>query len=234
MLGRASLVLRLAALASVACAVILVSGAARGDGGTIYWEEHFDHTPLRWVDPFDHAASKLAQVYSVGHEGSLFFLHARHDYTVHSPVPAMDLGMAFQHDAAPLERVRALKWRWRAIRHPNLRADDDAWLDMALGIYVVIRVPSLLKGGRGFKFGWLAKAASPGTYQRGLLQVPLRHEPAGPEWHEESVDLCGLYRHEYGPCEGEHVQYVGVTTDADGTKSVAEGDYADFAIVTSP
>ena len=89
-----------------------------------------------------------------------------------------------------------------------------------------------MRGARGFKFGWAAKPAPAGTHQVGLLQIELRHDAASVVWRQASVDLCALYRREYGPCEGEFVRYVGVTTDADGTKSVAEGDYADFEIVT--
>ncbi len=73
------------------------------------------------------------------------------------------------------------------------------------------------------------------AFSTGLLQIPLRHDPAGQEWHEESVaDLCALYRRAFGPCEGEHVLYVGVMTDADGTHSVAEADYDDFELAEAP
>jgi hypothetical protein len=147
----------------------------------------------------------------------------------------MHFGRAFQTDPAPLDKVQALRWRWRVTRHPNLAPDDDAWLDCAAGIYVVIKQPTLLTGGKGFKFGWLARPGAKGTHQHGLLQVELRHEPAGSGWKDESVDLCTLYRQEYGgSCSGQKVLYVGVVTDADGTKSVAEADYADFELVARP
>ncbi len=227
---------RLLFLSFLSVLTLLAAAAvpARAQGESLGWQEHFDHSPLGWVDPFDHGAAKLARVYSVGHEGPLSFLHARHDCSVDSHPPAMHYGMAFVHDPLPLERVRALRWRWRVRQHPRLEPDDDAWLDMAAGVYVVMRTPSLFKGGKGFKFGWLAKPGRPGTYQHGLLQVPMRHDAAGADWREESVDLCALYRNEYGRCEGEHVLYVGVVTDADGTKSASEADYAEFALVVGP
>ena len=34
----------------------------------------------------------------------------------------------------------------------------------------------------------------------------------------------------YGPCEGPHILYIGVVTDADGTKSIASGSYAGFEL----
>jgi hypothetical protein len=195
----------------------------------VLWQEHFNEPRLDWVDPFKRGPKLLARVFSIRHDGDLYYLHARHDYTGDDPPPAPDYGKAFVHDPPPLERVRALKWRWRVLRHPNVT--DDAWLDVAASLYVIIKVPSLFFGGHGFKFGWLAKPGAVGTYQHGLLQIELRHDPASQKWHSESVDLCALYRKYYGSCEGQHVLYIGVVTDADGTHSIAEGDYADFELV---
>jgi hypothetical protein len=97
-------------------------------------------------------------------------------------------------------------------------------------VYVVVKQPSLLFGGKGFKFGWLQAPGPSDTFQHGLLQVPLRSGPASERWQSEQVDLCALYREHYGPCEGEALRYVGVVTDADGTGSVAEAEYADFEV----
>ena len=224
--------MRVASVACILCACALVATVALADGESVTWREHFDHSPLGWVDPFDHGADKLARVYSVQHDGPLAFLHAHYDGSADGHPPALDYGMAFKDHPVPLDKVRALRWRWRATRHPSV--DGDAWVDCAASVYVVIKVPSMLVGGRGFKFGWLAKPGAQGTHQHGLLQVALRHDPAGPEWRSESVDLCGMYKREYGTCEGQHVLYIGVVTDGDGTKSVAEADYADFELVTGP
>lgn len=195
------------------------------------WQERFQAPQLDWVDPFGHDPSQILRVYSLETGRGGAFLHARHDATVAAPPPAIDLGQPFQKDPVPLERVTALRWRWRVLQHPAVT--DDPWLDVAASVYVVIKVPSLLWGGRGFKFGWLAEPGAKGTYQHGLLQIELRHDPAGPAWRSESVDLCALYRKEYGPCEGQFVRYVGVVTDADNTRSVASADYADFELVTN-
>ena len=108
---------------------------------------------------------------------------------------------------------------------------NDPWEDMAASIYVVTKAPSLLRKGRSFKFGWLAKPGPSQTYQRGLLQVPQRSDPPGDQWRTEEVDLCDLYRRTYGPCEDAQIIYIGVLTDADGVKSLAEGDYARFELV---
>jgi len=198
----------------------------------VFWQEHFDHRPLSWLDPFDHKADTLFRVYSLQREGSTVFLHAHHDASVDDRPPAMHYGHAFVTGAPPLEKVKALTWRWRVNKHPAVT--DDGWQDMAGGVYVVTKQPSLLVGGKGFKFGWLAKPGATGEHQHGLLEVELRHDPAGSGWKTETVDLCALYRKEFGACEGQHVLYVGVVTDADGTKSVADADYADFEIVAQP
>jgi hypothetical protein len=207
------------------------AGPVAGSGaGTVLWQEHFAGSTLDWVDPEQkYSAAQLARLYSVAHNNGFSFLHARHDMTAPSPARSMHYGKAWPDRPIPLDRIRALKWRWRALVHPPVT--DDPWLDMAASIYVIMRPPAFLRGARGFKFGWAAKPAPAGTHQIGLLQIELRHDPASPEWRAESVDLCALYRKEYGPCEDVFVRYVGVTTDADGTKSVAEGDYADFEIV---
>ncbi|WP_394837231.1 DUF3047 domain-containing protein [Pendulispora rubella] len=195
----------------------------------VYWQEQFTKRPLAWLDPFDHDRDTLARVYSLRTEGDFSFLHARYDGAVKDRPPAMHYGQPFQQNPAPLDKVASLEWKWRVTRHPQVK--DDAWEDCAAGIYVIIKQPSMIVGGRGFKFGWLAKPGATGTHQHGLLQVPLRSEPAGPEWRQESVDLCALYRKEYGACEGQKVLYVGVVTDGDGTKTLAEADYANFTLV---
>ncbi|HEY3592875.1 MAG TPA: hypothetical protein VGL13_03335 [Polyangiaceae bacterium] len=187
---------------------------------------------MDWVDPENHRASDLARVYTISREGPLAFLHARYDSAASSPLKAMHYGKAFPDHAISLERVTAFRWRWRARVQPTVT--DDPWMDMAASIYVVMKTPSLFSKGRGFKFGWLAKPGPSGTYQHGFLQVPVRTDPPSNRWSSESVNLCEMYRRTFGPCEGEQVLYVGVTTDADGTKSVAEGDYADFELRGSP
>ena len=219
------------ALALPVTAAALASGEsdARGDDVRVYWAEHFQRSDFRWDDPMGHGQAQLDRVYAIGREGVSAFLHAKHDATTASPPKAMHYGKAFQTGAPPLDKVLALTWRWRALRHPSV--GSDAWEDMSAGVYVIMKTPSLIRSGKGFKFGWLAHAGEAGTHQRGLLQVDLRHDAAGPEWKTEKIDLCALFRKEFGACEGEHVLYVGVVTDADGTKSVAEADYADFQLL---
>ena len=210
-------------------ALATLTASAAGAPAKLAWQEHFDKPALDWVDPLAHNADEIARVYSVRHDGALAFLHARHDRASTSTPPALHYGKAFQKAPIPLDKVRALRWRWRALQHPNVTTDP--WIDLAAGVYVLIRKPGVFASGRGFKFGWLALPGKPGQHQRGLLEVPLRTEAATREWKSESVDLCALYKQEYGgSCAGETIQYIGVVTDADNTRSIAEGDYADFEL----
>jgi hypothetical protein len=199
--------------------------SAAGGGSSVLWRENF-RAALDWRDPQDHSARLLGRVYAVQQESGTSFLHGHHDATAKDAPPALHLGKAFEN--LRLHEVRVLRWRWRARIQPLVR--EDPWLDMAAGLYVVIKTPSFLRKGRGFKFGWLARPGPVQTFQRGLLQVPLRSDPPSLEWRTEEVDVCALYRQTFGPCEGEHIVYIGVVTDADGTKSIAEGDYTDFEI----
>jgi len=203
------------------------SGAAPAPSkDRLLWSELF-RAPLDWRDPQNHGARALSQVYSVAQEGGTSFLRGHHDAASKGAPPALHFGKAFE--GIPLQKVRLLRWRWRARIQPPIH--DDPWEDMAASIYVVTKAPSLLRKGRGFKFGWLAKPGPSQTYQRGLLQVPIRNDPPSLQWRTEEVDLCALYRRTFGPCEDAQIMYIGVLTDADGAKSIAEGDYADFEIV---
>jgi hypothetical protein len=219
------------AVAFVVGGLLSAAPARAQTGSPDWWSESFEHPMLDFVDPFHHDPHLLSRVYSVQHDGGESFLHARQDETA-GKIPAMHYGHAFQTNPPPLERVQALKWRWRVIHHPDVASDP--WVDVAASVYVVFKTPSLLHGGKGFKFGWLAKTGADSTYQHGLLQIQLRHDAAGPDWKQESVDLCALFRKSFGACEGEHVLYVGVVTDSDNTHSVSEADYRDFELTATP
>jgi Protein of unknown function (DUF3047) len=206
------------------------AGAQDLETETTWWRETFDRSPLGFVDPSGHDPRLLARVYSVARDGDNSVLRATHDDTG-GDVPAMHFGKAFTSAPPPLDRVRSLRWRWRVLRHPDV--EGDPWADLAASVYVVVRAPALVHGGRGFKLGWLAKSGPGDTYQHGLLQIPLEAGGALGEWRSESVDLCAMYRRVYGNCEGEHVLYVGVVTDADATHSIAAAEYDDFELVTT-
>ena len=203
--------------------------AAAGDSGATRWTESFGGS-LDWGSPRQ-SNEQISQVYSRRSENGVGFLHAFHDAVpaADKPVtPAVHYGHPFPQKNVRLADSCQLTWKWRVLRHPAVV--DDAWKDAAASVYVVTRQPGLLGGGRGFKFGWLAKGGAVGKKQHGFLQVERRHDAAGVEWRTERVDLCEAYRNEFGDIGDEKLLYVGVMTDADNTKSVAEADYADFVL----
>lgn len=195
----------------------------------VVWSEKFNRTLLGWITPVGSQAEQVPRVYSVQEERGRFFLHALHDARPEagSPPPAIHFGKSFADSPVDLARVGQLRWRWRVHRHPASTADP--WSDTAASVYVVTRTPGILPG-RGFKFAWVSAAAPEHTTQHGLVQVALRTGQPVDTWEQESVDLCAMYRQAFGPCEGQSILYIGVVTDADNTKSVAEGDYADFEL----
>lgn len=196
------------------------------------WQERFEQLPADFESPSGHDVETVAKVYSAARtEEGEPFLAAHHDAAPRDgywPPPAVHFGHPFRDGQPPLGEACVLSWRWRVGQHPAI--SDDPWVDVAASVYVMIQPPGLLKGGQGFKFGWLAKPGPKGTDQRGLLQVELRHDPAGPAWHTETVNLCRLYRQAYGDPTEQRVLYVGVVTDADNTESVATAAYADFEL----
>lgn len=221
---------RFPSLLGVAAAALAFASVGHA-GGTTKWEESFDRPSLDWVSPSRHDASTVKRVFAVVKDERGAFLRAAHDATKrpsYSPPPAVHYGHAFPEDAVPLTQACVLEWQWRVLQHPTV--GSDPWEDVAGSVYVVFKTPSLFSGGRGFKLGWLARSGPTGTKQRGLLQVEVRHDAAGQEWRSERVDLCALYKNVYGDPAGESVRYVGVVTDADGTKSEARADYRNFKL----
>lgn len=223
--------LRLSAGAILLIGVLPVSGqdaVSRARSDTVFWRESFAGL-LDWSNPGGNRGPEIAQVFSVRHESGLSLLHARHDAGLEGAPGALHFGKVFPRGSVPLEQVRALRWRWRVRVHPS--GTRDPWQDMALSVYVVIKAPTLFSRGRGFKFGWLSRPGRSDSRQVGIRQVPIRAGGLTDEWHSEEVDLCGVYRETYGACEGQNILYIGVVTDADGTRSIAAGDYADFELL---
>ena len=220
----------LSALAAPVLSLGVLAGASASEappGRRVLWQERFARTPLAWVDPFDHDRETLARVYSVRTEDGTSFLHARYDGTVKNRPPAMHYGQPFQKKPSPLERVKSLDWRWRVTQHPSVT--KDPWVDCAAGIYGIIKQPTMLSGGRGYKFAWLAKPGPTGTRQHGLLRFRCgTTRRAGLEERERRS--CALYRRDFGRARASTCS-TWASRMSDGTKTVAEADYADFELI---
>jgi hypothetical protein len=192
------------------------------------WQERFERLPADWDSPSGASASDLGRVLSLGHEAGGSFLHACHDASSERPPPAVHFGRSFRRPPLRLDQACVLSWRWRVLRHPV--RGDDPWADVAASVYVITTLPGIFTRGRGFKLAWLSRPGPEGTHQRGLLQLALRVAPASPAWRAERVDLCALFRKHFGAIGDEPLAYVGVVTDADDSRSIAEADYDDFVL----
>lgn len=196
--------------------------AIGGASSNVLWEERMT-APLTWRSPSKHTQSEINAVFSVETRDGVRALHARHDGK-NGPSPP-HYGHGF---AQPPRLVDAchLSFKWRVVQHPLVSVDP--WSDLGASVYVITRVPGVLSNGRGFKLGWTAKPAPQGTLQRGILQVAIRSGAGG--WKHEHLDLCAMYRAQWGEPGEERIQYIGVVTDADSSKSIAEADYTDFLL----
>ena len=203
----------------------------------VLWQETFerpDIASLGWGSPSKSDEQELEAVFRIVTEGDDHFLRALHDGRPETDGPEPPhFGRVWEEGALKLGDACRLSWRWRVRQHPA--AGEDPWLDLGASLYVIFELPGLFSGAKGFKLGWLQKPGPKGTKQRGIVQVPLRVDPGTGEWHEESVDLCALYREYYGDDVSQvPLLYVGVVTDADDTESVAEADYTDLALSKTP
>lgn len=199
----------------------------------VLWQEHFSGTSLTWQAPLGQSADVIAEIFHIESESDQRFLRVFHDARPDRPRAlrrAAHLGKSFQDAPIPLSKIASLRWRWRVRQHPMV--EEDPWLDLGASLYVIVKQPGLLGGGKGLKLGWLAKPGAEGTRQEGIPQIALRSEPASDTWRQESVDLCQLYTRAYGGCDGpdDAIRYIGVLSDADNTRSIAAADYAEFTL----
>jgi hypothetical protein len=133
-----------------------------------------------------------------------------------------------------LKEYPVVAWRWRPRTFPEGSDERNGRTnDSALGVYVAF--PRAAVAVRSLKYVW-SRVAPVGTRARASAgytkMLVLRSGPAQKDWVEERVrvpeDYQKLFDAEPGKPRG-----IGVLTDADDTKSTAEGDYADFRLCRS-
>jgi hypothetical protein len=161
-------------------------------------------------------------VYSIQEEGGRRFLRA----------VSRGLGIQAGREVAwDLERYPVLAWSWRPIRFPA-GADERVAKknDSALSVYAVF--PHTPISVKVMKYIW-SPVAPVGTHlsiTKGLTQVRvLKSGTAGKgEWADEKVNVRDDYRKYFETADVPKPQGIAVLTDADDTKSVAQGEYANF------
>ena len=142
------------------------------------------------------------------------------------------MGLEFPWD---LHSHPILAWRWRPRAFPEGSDERDAGRnDSALGVYAVF--PAAMMTVRTVKYLWSREApvGATASASAGLTRMVVLRSgaPASDEWAAESVDVAADYQRLFG--RGlEKPRGIAVLTDADQTRTRAEGDYADFRVCPS-
>jgi hypothetical protein len=180
--------------------------------------------PQNWKVRGDEEIAR--NVYTVVAENGNQYLHAYAD--------KQDVQIGISRSFRP-EEFPILQWRWRAKQLPtgaNERVVKTN--DSAAGVYVIFDstvVP------RAIKYVWSSslpvgtRFTSP-VYWRSRIVV-LQSGLAQPnEWKVETVNFYRDYKALFGT-EPSEVLGFAILTDSDGTKSIAEADYDDFAVLSA-
>jgi len=162
-------------------------------------------------------------VYTLREEGGRRYLHAA----------STGIGIqAAKQITWDLGRYPVLAWSWRPVEFPKGSDERKAKTnDSALAVYGVF--PYRMGTVRAVKYIW-SEIVPVGTPElasnMGLTQVSvLRSGTAGVgRWMDERVELLDNFRKRFGVSDTPRPGGIAVLTDADDTKSRAQGDYASF------
>ena len=165
-------------------------------------------------------------VYTVQEEGGLRFLRA-----VSSGL-GIQAGREYEWD---LTKYPVLAWSWRPRLFPQ-GADEreSAKNDSPLAVYMTVP-HSRISGPKAVKYIW-SERVPVGTRlssNMGLTQVLVLRTgpPSDPtQWVEERVNALEDYTRLFGEPPAAKPAGIAVLTDADDTRSRAEGDYARFRV----
>jgi hypothetical protein len=177
--------------------------------------------------PADWKARKDAgkTVYTVQEESGRRFLRA--------VAKSVGIQAAKQYDTWDLNAYPVLAWSWRPVEFPD-GADERASKrnDSVLAVYAVFpHSPVTVKS---VKYVWsvVVPKETHLTSSKGLTQVRVVESGADRrgQWVEERVNVLEDYKRFFGESETPKPAGIAVLTDADDTKSQAQGDYANFRV----
>ena len=161
-------------------------------------------------------------VYSIQEEGGRRYLHAA----------SQGIGIqAAKEITWDLARYPVLAWSWRPVEFPTGADERNSKTnDSALAVYGVF--PHRMGSVRSVKYVWSA-VVSIGTRlnsNMGLTQVRVLRTGTQNKgrWMDERVNLLDDYRKYFDVSDTPKPAGIAVLTDADDTKSRAQGDYATF------
>ena len=164
------------------------------------------------------------EVYSIQEKDSLRFLHAL--------AKGLGIQAAKQYEWDP-KTYPILAWSWRPVEFPA-RSDErqSKTNDSAVSVYAVF--PHSPVSVKSLKYIWSAVvpvgtrlSSSGGLTQVLVIRSGTEKKSA---WTEESVNVLENYKKFFDESETPKASGIAVLTDSDDTKSVAQGDYANFRL----
>ena len=164
------------------------------------------------------------EVYSIQEMDGLRFLRAL--------AKGLGIQAAKQHEWDP-KAYPWLTWSWRPVVFPKGSDERQSKAnDSAVSVYAVF--PHTPWSVKTLKYTWSAvvPVGTRLTSSAGLTQVLVVRsggEPKGP-WTEERVNVLEDYKKFFEETDTPKASGIAVLTDSDDTKSVAEGDYANFRV----
>jgi hypothetical protein len=213
--------------AALAVAVLVPAVTARAQGADCLVIDSFTDSPIGQFPAGWRARKDAGKVtYTVQEEGGLRFLRAI------SEGLGLQAGREYEWD---LTQYPVLAWSWRPRVFP--RGGDEreaAKNDSALAVYMTVPY-SRISGPKAVKYIW-SERVPVGTRlssNMGLTQVLVLRSgaPANREqWIEERVNALQDYTRLFGEPPAVKPAGIAVLTDADDTRSRAEGDYASFRV----
>lgn len=161
------------------------------------------------------------EVYAVQEEGGQRFLRA----------VARGLGVqAARAYEWELSEYPVLAWSWRPRQFPEAADERTSANDSAAAVYVLVP-HSRTRGPKAVKYVWSERVpvGERLSSNGGLTQVRvLRSGANGGAWQEERVNARDDYVQFFKASTPPRAAGIAVLTDADDTRSMASGDYADF------
>jgi hypothetical protein len=164
------------------------------------------------------------EVYSIQEKDGLRFLHAL--------AKGLGIQAAKQYEWDP-KTYPILAWSWRPVEFPA-RSDErqSKTNDSAVSVYAVF--PHSPVSVKSLKYIWSAVvpvgtrlSSSGGLTQVLVIRSGTEKKSA---WTEESVNVLENYKKFFDESETPKASGIAVLTDSDDTKSVAQGDYANFRL----
>lgn len=203
----------------------------------IAWEEPFrkeysleNFFSMDWQNFRKTGDLNISKIYKTKKEGDNFYLEGYFDSK--NIKKAIHFGKFFKEQKHQLHNYPIISWRWKILKpFPNTKPEEPTQ-DLPASVYVVIK-KTFYNYIYGFKFMWTTHKLSKGFYKQdkmGIVKYILRNsEDPAETWVQESVNLCELYEKIYKKkCEEVSIQYFGVLSDGDETKSVAHSAFDDF------